>query len=142
VDKPSNTPEVYVPRSLAERTEAMFRSVDPTGAIALEWAQVLKQSESGALEALRELVRLKKLKDALDAIEPASAIGERIYKARCDEYARCKPLAWSRAFSIVGEATMVCSKCGVDRLKAPCPNGYMAETMGQCPMVGTAEGPK
>lgn len=31
-----------IPRSLAERTEAMFRSVDPQGFIALEWANALQ----------------------------------------------------------------------------------------------------
>lgn len=35
---------VAVRRSLAERTEAMFRSVDPTGQLAVEWKQTL-QSE-------------------------------------------------------------------------------------------------
>ena len=37
---------VFVPQSLAERTEAMFRSVDPTGSIAQEWKQVLAGSDS------------------------------------------------------------------------------------------------
>jgi hypothetical protein len=32
---------VKVPISLAERTEAMFRSVDPDGVIAQEWKDVL-----------------------------------------------------------------------------------------------------
>lgn len=37
---------------------------------------------------------------------------------------------------------LICPKCGTDRGKAPCPKGHAAATMGQCPMVGTAEGPK
>lgn len=35
------TDTVAVRRSLAERTEAMFRSVDPTGQLAVEWKQTL-----------------------------------------------------------------------------------------------------
>lgn len=34
--------ELTVSRSLAERTEAMFRSVDPTGQLAVEWADALR----------------------------------------------------------------------------------------------------
>ena len=33
--------DVRVPKSLAERTEAMFRSVDPQGILALEWKVAL-----------------------------------------------------------------------------------------------------
>lgn len=39
-----NSQPIHVPRSLAERTEAMFRSVDPTGQLAVEWKQALQQS--------------------------------------------------------------------------------------------------
>ena len=35
---------VSVPRSLAERSEAMFRSVDPEGCIAQEWKSALADS--------------------------------------------------------------------------------------------------
>lgn len=31
----------------------------------------------------------------------------------------------------------VCPKCGVNRFQAACPKGHMAESMGQCPMVGS-----
>lgn len=41
-EAPDSQPDsVVVPRSLAERTEAMFRSVDPKGCIAQEWLVVL-----------------------------------------------------------------------------------------------------
>lgn len=33
----------------------------------------------------------------------------------------------------------VCPRCGVNRFEAPCPNGHMAATMGQCPMSGRAD---
>ncbi len=36
---------VLVPRSLAERSEAMFRSVDPTGGIAHEWKRALQAAQ-------------------------------------------------------------------------------------------------
>jgi len=39
-------PCVMVPRSLAERTEATFRSVDPDGWIAQEWLDVLTRPQS------------------------------------------------------------------------------------------------
>jgi hypothetical protein len=39
---------VSVPRSLAERTEAMFRSVDPDGAIAQEWKRALATPSENA----------------------------------------------------------------------------------------------
>jgi hypothetical protein len=32
-----------------------------------------------------------------------------------------------------------CPKCGVDRLKDPCPKGHTAAITGECPMVGTAQ---
>lgn len=32
----------------------------------------------------------------------------------------------------------VCQRCGVNRFQAACPNGHMAETTGQCPMVAIA----
>jgi hypothetical protein len=38
----SETGRISVSRSLAERTEAMFRSVDPQGGIAQEWKEALK----------------------------------------------------------------------------------------------------
>lgn len=31
-----------------------------------------------------------------------------------------------------------CSKCGVNRFEAACPNGHAAEIVGLCPMVGMA----
>jgi hypothetical protein len=40
---PSESGTVSVPRSLAERTEAMFRSVDPEGCIAQEWKDVIQR---------------------------------------------------------------------------------------------------
>jgi hypothetical protein len=39
---------------------------------------------------------------------------------------RAKPNGW------------MCSKCGTDRTKAPCPKGHSAALTGECPMVGTA----
>ena len=33
----------------------------------------------------------------------------------------------------------VCSKCGTDRTKAACPNGYYAGVTGECPMVVLAQ---
>jgi hypothetical protein len=54
---------VSVPRSLAERTEAMFRSVDPDGAIAQEWKRALatpsENAESAAMQDVWSSVRLK-----------------------------------------------------------------------------------
>ena len=32
----------------------------------------------------------------------------------------------------------VCSKCGADRTKESCPNGYQAALSGECPMNGVA----
>ena len=40
--KGSASASIRVPRSLAERTEAMFRSVDPAGGIAQEWKEAIK----------------------------------------------------------------------------------------------------
>lgn len=48
-------------------------------------------------DALHELVTLKTLKDSLDAIEPASALGDVLYQQRLADYQRRKPLAWQRA---------------------------------------------
>jgi hypothetical protein len=39
----SESGTVSVPRSLAERTEAMFRFVDPEGCIAQEWKDVIQR---------------------------------------------------------------------------------------------------
>ena len=39
-----------VPRSLAERTEAMFRSVDPSGGIAQEWKEVLERAQNAGVK--------------------------------------------------------------------------------------------
>jgi hypothetical protein len=33
----------------------------------------------------------------------------------------------------------VCPKCGIDRGKEACPNGYHAALTGQCPMIGVAQ---
>ena len=43
--QPEGGASVAVPRSLAERTEAMFRSVDPDGVIAQEWKRALSQPQ-------------------------------------------------------------------------------------------------
>ena len=33
----------------------------------------------------------------------------------------------------------ICPKCGIDRAKEACPNGYHAALTGQCPMIGVAQ---
>ena len=36
-------------------------------------------------------------------------------------------------------AGLVCNKCHTDRTKAPCPKGFTAALVGECPMVGVAQ---
>lgn len=47
--------------------------------------------------ALTELVALKAMKDALDALDPASKLGENLHQQRLADYKRRKPLAWEAA---------------------------------------------
>ena len=41
-------------------------------------------------------------------------------------------------FELQERGGWVCPKCGIDRIKAACPDGYHAALTGHCPMVGTA----
>jgi|APGre2960657404_1045060.scaffolds.fasta_scaffold45699_2 hypothetical protein len=41
-------------------------------------------------------------------------------------------------FGVDKPTGQVCSKCGVDRTKEACPNGYHAALTGQCPDIGVA----
>jgi hypothetical protein len=59
-DRPSSFATVVsVPRSLAERTEAMFRSVDPDGAIAQEWKRALATPSETASIPRRSLQAMR-----------------------------------------------------------------------------------
>jgi hypothetical protein len=41
-------------------------------------------------------------------------------------------------FELQEHGGWVCPKCGIDRIKAACPDGHTAALTGHCPMVGTA----
>lgn len=60
-------------------------------------------SETAALEALRELVACKDLKDSLDAAIPDKFTGHTVeHYERVAEYQRRKPLAWAAARKALG----------------------------------------
>jgi hypothetical protein len=42
-------------------------------------------------------------------------------------------------FGVEESKGWVCPKCGIDRAKEACPNGYHAALTGQCPMYGVAQ---
>jgi len=42
-------------------------------------------------------------------------------------------------FGVEESKGWVCPKCGIDRAKEACPNGYHAAVTGQCPMIGVAQ---
>ncbi len=51
---------------------------------------------------------------------------------KIDEYIK-------KHFGVEDSKGWVCPKCGIDRAKEACPNGYHAALTGQCPMIGVAQ---
>ena len=41
-------------------------------------------------------------------------------------------------FGVEESKGWICSKCGTDRTKQECPNGYTAALTGECPIIGEA----
>lgn len=61
-------------------------------------AESAKEAPADALEALRELVRLKDLKEAAELVNTSGSATATVRKREMlNEYERCKPIAWANA---------------------------------------------
>jgi hypothetical protein len=59
------------------------------------------QSDSRAVEVLRELVRLKDMRDRMDVVFDENDETDPEWQRLREEYDRCKPLAWEAARSVL-----------------------------------------